>query len=134
MIVEFLRNSSLKGIKMKDNLILDKSMDFAVRIIKLYDYLDKQRKYYDPFKQMLRSGTSIGANVNEAVNGQSKKDFLTKMYIAFKEARETEYWLRLLHKTNFIDDKSFESISKDCLEINKILTTIIKTTKKNMEK
>ncbi|MCL2739755.1 MAG: four helix bundle protein [Oscillospiraceae bacterium] len=119
---------------MKDNLILDKSMDFAVRIIKLYDYLDKQRKYYDPFKQMLRSGTSIGANVNEAVNGQSKKDFLTKMYIAFKEARETEYWLRLLHKTNFIDDKSFESISKDCLEINKILTTIIKTTKKNMEK
>ena len=119
---------------MKENLIVDRSMDFAVRIIRLYDFLDNKRKYYDPFKQLLRSGTSIGANVNEAVNGQSKKDFLTKMYIAFKEARETEYWLNLLHKTDFIDTKMFESISNDCSEINKILSSIIKTTNKNLKK
>mgnify|MGYP003296581444 CR=1 FL=1 len=90
---------------MKENLLIDKSISFAVRIIKLYQYLIKTKKESIISKQIIRSGTSIGANINEANYGQSKKDFISKMHIALKETAETEYWIKLLNKTDLIDDK-----------------------------
>ena len=117
---------------MKDNAILDKSMDFSVRIVNLYKYLCSTKNEYVLSKQLLRCGTSIGANVHEAHNGQSTKDFLAKMYIAFKEASETEYWLNLLAKTHYLKPEQSVGIINDCIEIKKILTSIIKTTKSNL--
>ncbi|MCL2512475.1 MAG: four helix bundle protein [Oscillospiraceae bacterium] len=117
---------------MKDNVILDKTMDFSVRIVKLYKYLCTEKNEYIMSKQLLRSGTSIGANAHEAHNGQSDKDFLAKMYIAFKEASETEYWLKLLLKTEYLTIDQSESILEDCVELKKILTAIIKTLKSNV--
>ena len=110
-----------------DNLIVLKSRDFAIRIIKLYQYLQQDKKEYVIAKQLLKSGTSIGANVKEAVRGQSKADFSAKMNIALKEASETEYWLDILHATDYINDKEFVSINGDLTEISKILTSIVKT-------
>ena len=95
---------------MKSNIILKESYAFAVRIVKLYLYLYKEKKEFVLSKQILRSGTSIGANAEEAVGGISKKDFWAKMSIAYKEARETEYWLRLLNDTDILDDKLFTSL------------------------
>ena len=118
---------------LKDNIILTKSMDFSVRIVNLYKYLCGEKSEYVMSKQLLRSGTSIGANIHEAVNGQSQKDFLAKMYIAFKEASETEYWITLLMKTMYLTQEQGESILFDCVEIKKILTAIIKTSKSNAE-
>lgn len=116
---------------MKNNVILDKSFDFAIRIVKLNKYLKDDKKEYTMSKQLLKSGTSIGANINEAINGQSKKDFLAKMYISFKEATETEYWLRLLTKTDYLTETEGNSILSDCVELKKILNSIIKTSKEN---
>jgi len=113
-----------------ENEILDLSIGFAVRIVRLYQYLCEEKKEYVLSKQLLRSGTGIGANVREAVYGQSKKDFIAKMSIALKEASETEYWLELLYKVNYLEKKQHVSITNDCTKIVKILTAIIKTSKK----
>ena len=116
---------------MKDeNVIKSKSLAFAKRIVKLYKYLCDEKKEYVLSKQLLRSGTSIGANVQEAECGISKKDFLAKMYIAFKECVETEYWLELL-KDEYLSLSKYESIKNDCEELRKILSSITKTTKEN---
>lgn len=114
---------------MKENVIAEKSKAFALKIIKLYRYLCEDKKEYILSKQLLRSGTSIGANVKEAIRGQSKPDFYAKMNISLKEASETEYWLELLHESDYIDDNGFESIYSDCQEIVKILVSITKTQK-----
>ena len=115
---------------MKDSIIKDKTKDFALRIIKLYKYLTLTAdiKEYVISKQVLRSGTSIGANVKEALRGQSRPDFRAKMSIALKEASETEYWLELLHDSEYIDENSYTSIINDNIEIIKILTRIVKNT------
>lgn len=110
----------------RENTIVDKSKGFAVRIVKLYQYLCVEKREFVLSKQLLRSGTSIGANVKEAIRGQSKADFISKMSIALKEASETEYWLELLHETDFLDRKQFESIYADNQELLKILTSIVK--------
>lgn len=113
----------------KRNIIVDKSKVFAVRIIRLYQYLQKEKAEYVLSKQLLRSGTSIGANIKEAIRGQSKADFAAKMSIALKEASETEYWLELLNETEYIDDKQFKSIYQDIQEILKLLVSIIKSSR-----
>lgn len=117
----------------ENNVIVDKSKTFAVRIIKLYKYLCENKKEYVLSKQLLRSGTSIGANVKEAIRGQSKADFVAKMSIALKEASETEYWLELLYETDFIDQKQFNSIYADNNELLKLLTSIVKSSKERRE-
>lgn len=109
------------------NVISDKSKAFAVRIVKLYQYLCADKKEFVLSKQLLRCGTSIGANVKEAIRGQSKPDFISKMSIALKEASETEYWLELLYETGFLDKKQFDSIYADNQELLKILTSIVKS-------
>lgn len=114
-----------------DNVIVQKSKSFALRIIKLYKFMLTEHHEYILSKQVLRSGTSIGANVREATRGQSKADFYSKMNIALKECSETEYWLELLHESQYIDEKSFQDIHSDCLEILKILVSITKTQKDN---
>lgn len=118
---------------MDNNVIMPKSKSFALRIIKLYSFLKDEKNEYVLSKQLLRSGTSIGANVREAACGQTKRDFYAKMCIAHKEASETEYWLELLHEAGFITDKQFESISADCREILKLLSSITKTTKEKLD-
>ena len=110
-----------------ENIIADKSKEFAVRIVKLYQYLCTEKREFVLAKQLLRSGTSIGANVKEAIRGQSKADFISKMSIALKEASETEYWLELLYETDFLDKNQFQSIYADNQELLKILTSIIKS-------
>lgn len=114
-----------------NNLIVFKSRAFAIRTIKLYKYLNSKKKEYVIAQQLLKSGTSIGANVKEAVRGQSKADFASKMNIALKEASETEYWLDILHESEYISDKEFESINNDLKEINRLLTSIVKTSFSN---
>lgn len=114
---------------MKDNLIADKSKQFAVRIIRLYQHLTETNREFVLSKQILRSGTSIGANVREATQAQSRKDFISKMQIALKEASETEYWLELLHETDYLSDKEYESLAADCSGVIKILTSIVKTSR-----
>ena len=114
---------------MKDNVIADKSKNFAIRIINLYKYLAKEKQEFILSKQLLRSGTSIGANVREAGQAQSKNDFISKMNIALKEASESEYWLELLHETDYLTDEQFESIYSDCNELNKLLIAIVKSSK-----
>lgn len=116
---------------MKDNAIVDKSKAFAIRIIKLYQYLTSEKQEYTLSKQALRSGTSIGANVRESLRAQSKADFIAKQDIALKEADETCYWLELLHETDFITDNEFESIYAEANELVKLLVSIIKTAKAN---
>ena len=117
----------------ENNIIVDKSKAFAVRIINLYKYLCENKKEYILSKQLLRSGTSIGANVKEAIRGQSKADFVAKMSIALKEASETEYWLELLYETDFIDKKQFDSIYADNNELLKLLMSIVKSSKERRE-
>ena len=112
----------------ENNIIKEKSRNFAIRIIRLYKYLCDEKKEFILSKQLLRSGTSIGANVNEALCGISKKDFLAKMYIAYKETAESLYWLDLLNATDFISEKEFQSINNDCEELKKLLSSITKTT------
>ena len=115
------------------NHVQQKSKLFALRIIKLYCYLKEDKGEYVMSKQLLRSGTSIGANVAEAECGISKSDFLAKYYISFKECSETKYWLELLHESGFISDREFESIYADCIELLKLLTSITKTTKDSLK-
>ncbi len=112
-----------------DNTIVDKSKKFALRIIRLYKYLCDGKKEFILSKQILRSGTSVGANVKEAQRGQSKADFYAKLNIALKEISETEYWLELLHESGYIETEHFESIYNDCKEILAILVSITKTQK-----
>ena len=118
-------------IKLKDNILIDKSIDFAARIIKLTKFLEENKKEHIISKQIIRSGTSIGANINEAQYGQSKADFIAKLHIALKETAETEYWLHLLSKSDYIDSKMFDSLLADCLELKKILISSINTAKNN---
>ena len=100
--------------------VQEKSRRFAVRIVRLYQYLTTEQKEYVLSKQLLRSGTSIGANIAESSCAISKKDFLSKMYVAFKECNETLYWLDLLHDTHYLTDKSYNSIYSDCRELHKL--------------
>ena len=118
---------------MKDNIILDKSFEFAIRVVKLYKYLCDDKKEYVLSKQLLRAGTSIGANINEAQAGQSKADFIAKMAIASKEARESKYWIDLLIKTDYLDinENHVKSLLNDIEEIIKLLTSIVKTSMEN---
>jgi len=111
-----------------DNAIVTKSKAFAIRIIRLYQFLTNEKKEFVLSKQLLRSGTSIGANVKEAIRGFSKKDFRFKLGIALKEASESEYWLELLIATDYISEKQFESLEDDCVELIKILTSILNST------
>ena len=113
---------------MNKNIIEEKSFDFAIRIINLYKHLVSKKKEFVLSKQLLRSGTSIGANVAEAEKGQSKADFNAKMNIALKEANETYYWLRLLYRTEYLSEVEFLSIEKDIKEILAITTAICKKT------
>ncbi len=111
------------------SIVRDKSFDFALRIIKLYKYLTEQKREYVISKQVLRSGTAIGSLIREAEQGESKADFIHKLAIALKEAKETEYWLALLFHSEYIEDKSYESINADAEELIKLLISIIKTSK-----
>lgn len=115
----------------KENIIVKKSKAFAIRIIRMYQWLTKEKKEFVLSKQCLRSGTSIGANIAECIKGQSTSDFIAKLYISLKEANETAYWLDLLKETDYIDQKTFKSINEDCEELIKLITSIIKTTKNN---
>ncbi|MBQ4544708.1 MAG: four helix bundle protein [Oscillospiraceae bacterium] len=112
-----------------DNIIETKSFDFAVRIVNLYKYLTDTKKEYVLCKQMLRSGTSIGANVAEAEQAQSKLDFVSKMNIALKETSETKYWIKLLKATDFLSEKESNSLLADCVELEKMLVSIIKSSR-----
>lgn len=114
---------------MKDNVVQVKSYRFALRIVKLYMFLKREKKEYDLSRQVLRSGTSVGANIEEAIGGQSEKDFLSKMSIAYKECRETHYWLRLLHDSGFISENEKTSLIDDCEELLKIIGKIQTTMK-----
>ena len=118
---------------MKDNILIDKSILFAARIIKLHDFLIKNKKGLTIAKQIIRSETSIGANINEANYGQSPADFIAKMHIALKETAETEYWIKLLHLSEYIDDKMYNSLLEDCLELKRILIASINTAKANQK-
>jgi four helix bundle protein len=111
------------------NIVQEKSYAFAIRIVNLYKYLCHDKKEFILSKQVFRSGTSIGANVEEAIGSVSEKDFIHKLSISYKEARETKYWLRLLHDTGYIQDDAFESIIPDCEELLKLIGSIIKTMK-----
>ena len=112
-----------------DNIIAEKSFAFAIRIVNLYKYLHTQKREFIMAKQLLRCGTSIGANVAESQNAQSTADFLSKLNIALKEATETKYWLRLLHSTEYLSNEQFDSIYSDSVEIEKILVAIVKSIK-----
>ena len=114
---------------MKENILIDKSIDFGARIVKLHRYLIKTKHEAVLSNQILRSGTSIGANINEAQYGNSKADFIAKLHIALKETAETEYWLHILKKSEFLDEKTADSMLNDCLEIKRILIASINTAK-----
>jgi len=114
--------------------IAEKSLSFAIRIVNLYRHLTETKKEYVISKQLLRSGTAVGALVREAEHGQSKSDFLNKMNIALKEANETLYWLILLNETNFFKKSEFDSVHADADELVKILVRIVKTTKSNLNR
>ncbi len=112
-----------------DNIIEKKSFDFAVRIVNLYKHLSLKKREQVLSKQVLRSGTSVGANIAEAQQAQSKADFISKMNIALKEISETKYWIKLLSATNYLSEKEKNSILEDCIEIEKLLVSIIKASK-----
>lgn len=114
---------------MKDNVVRDKSFAFALRVVKLAKYLESEKREFVLSRQLLRSGTAIGALVREAEHAESKADFIHKMSIALKEANETSYWLELLYRGEYIDTQRFESIGSDSEELIKLLTAIVKTSK-----
>jgi four helix bundle protein len=114
---------------MKENVVRDKSFAFALRIVKLAKYLQGEKKEFVLSKQVLRSGTAIGALVREAEHAQSKADFVSKMSIALKEANETEYWIELLHQSEYIDTSQYQSIHPNSVELIKLLVSIVKTSK-----
>lgn len=115
----------------QDSVILSKSLQFAARIVKLYQYLTKEKHETVISKQIIRSGTSIGANANEAIYGVSKSDFIAKLQISLKETAETEYWLRLLVMSEYLSEPEGQSMIADCLEIKRILVSTLKTAKEN---
>ena len=115
----------------QDSIILTKSLKFAARIVKLYQYLSKEKHETVISKQIIRSGTSIGANANEAVYGVSKAEFIAKLQISLKETAETEYWLRLLVMSEYLTETEGQSLIDDCLEIKKILVSSLKTAREN---
>ncbi|MDG5816460.1 four helix bundle protein [Chitinispirillales bacterium ANBcel5] len=117
-----------------DNVVKAKSFAFALRIVKLNRYLQEEKREFVLSKQLLRSGTAVGALVREAEQAESKADFTHKLAIALKEANETDYWIDLLHQSEIIDQKSFDSIKPNIVELIKLLTSIIKTTRQNMAK
>ena len=117
---------------MKDNVVYDKSKAFAVRVVKLYKFLCEDKREFVLSKQLLRCGTSIGANVAEGIHAMSKKEFVSKLNISLKETFETLYWLELLNETEYITNKQFSSMQEDCAELAKLLTSIIKTSKGNL--
>ena len=119
---------------LKFNTIEVKSYDFAIRIVNLHKYLNRQKEIHSLSNQMLRSGTAIGALIQEAVHAQSKADFLNKMNVSLKEANETMIRIRLLHSTHYLKDNEFASIHKDCEEIVKLLASIVKTTKASLNR
>ena len=114
---------------MAESLTLDKSKEFAIRIVKLYKYLCDNKHEYVMSKQLLRCGTSIGANLSEALYGISRNDFIAKVFISLKETAETEYWLELLNKTGYLSDDEYDSINNDCRELIKLLTSIAKSSR-----
>ena len=114
---------------MKGNVVEDKSFEFAVRIVKLYKLLTTERQEFVMSKQLLRAGTSVGANISEAQQAQSPSDFLSKMSIALKESYESDYWLRLLHRTDYLNEEEYKSIITDYRTISKLLVSIVKSTK-----
>ena len=118
---------------MNKGTVKEKSFQFAIRIVNLYKYLQEEKKEFVLSKQVLKSGTSIGANINEAQQGQSKKDFLTKMNISLKECTETKYWIELLSATDYMTNEQKGSILSDCIEIEKMLTSIVKTTSDSLK-
>ena len=117
--------------KMSENVLKDKSYKFALRIVKLYKHLTEDKKEFVLSKQVLRSGTSIGANIIEGNRAESKMDFVHKLAVAHKESFETEYWINLLKDSEYITEKQAESVLADCQELQKLLTTSIKTAKNN---
>ncbi len=119
---------------MKENLIKKKSFDFAIRIVKLFQYLQTEKKEYVLSKQVMRSGTSVGAMIRESEHAESKSDFIHKMAIAQKEVNEAIYWLELLKSTDYLSIEEFESMNKDAVELIKLITSIIKTTKASIKK
>lgn len=119
---------------MRENVVKNKSFAFALRVVKLYQYLSEQKKEFVLSKQLLRSGTAVGALVREAEQAESPADFIHKLAIALKEANETEYWIELLYQSNYIDETAYNSIKSDLTELLKLLISIIKTTKLNHKK
>ena len=115
---------------MKENIIKEKSFNFAKRIVRLYKFLVFDKQEYILAKQLLRSGTSIGANIEEALGAQSKNDFISKISISYKEARESHYWIRLLYETDYLTERQCQSLLKDIEEILKLITSIQKSSKK----
>ncbi len=120
-------------LQRRENVIVMKADAFTDRIVKMYQFLTTNRYESIMTKQILRSGTSIGANVAESINAQSTADFINKLNIALKEADESHYWLKKLHTGGYLKDSEFESMEKDVIEIIKLLTSIIKTKKRNTE-
>ena len=110
-----------------DNLIANKSLDFGVRVVNCYKFICRNRKEFVMSKQLYKSGTSIGANIHEGLQAQSKADFISKMGIALKEACETAYWLKLLVRTEYINENMYQSLLADCDELSRLLTSIIKS-------
>jgi four helix bundle protein len=127
-------NWKLEMMNKKENVIVDKSFAFAVRIVKLYQFLSIEKKEFVLSKQLLRCGTSVGANIREAHSAESKPNFIHKMGISQKEISETIYWLDLLSATGYLKQKEFESIKTDAEELSKIIRSIILTTKQNLNK
>ena len=115
----------------ENNVLADKTVSFAARIVKCCQYLEKEKKEFVMSKQLLRSGTSIGANIHEAIFGQSKADFISKLNISLKEASETSYWIVVLKSGGYLDESAYASLKKDVDEIIRILISSIKTTRKN---
>lgn len=116
---------------MKENVVKNKSFAFALRIVKLYQFLTESKKEYVLSKQLLRSGTAIGALVREAEHAESKADFIHKLSIALKEANETEYWIELLQQSGYLNDNDFESLFNEITELLRLLISIIKSSKNN---
>lgn len=118
---------------MAENVLKSKSYKFAIRIVKLSQYLVKEKSEFVISKQVLRSGTAIGALIRESQYGQTKKDFINKLNISLKEASETEYWINILKDTGYIDTKLYNSLISDCNELLKLLTASVKTAKRNLK-
>ena|SRR3712207_54276 len=132
---KFIIQNYVCGMKdVNDNIIVVKSMNFAIRCVKLARYLRENFHEYELASQIIRSGTSIGANVREALRGQSRADFRAKMNISLREANEAQYWLELLMRVDYLSEKEYQSMQCNCTELCKLLMSIVKTTEKSQEK